>query len=122
ITATGAYFATMSVLMVAIQGLVLPRAAKHWAEARLIPFGALLLGASFLLLLSHSVLALGASVVLFAVGNGLMWPSAVALLSRFAGSERQGMVQGLASSVSGLASIVGLIVGGLLYESLGAAT
>ena len=62
------------------------------------------------------------AAALFSLGNGLMWPSFMALLSNTAGDELQGAVQGLGSSVGSLASIVGLIVGGLLYESLGATT
>ena len=39
------------------------------------------------------------------------------LLSAKAG-EHQGAVQGLAGSVAAIASIIGLLLGGLLYESL----
>jgi MFS family permease len=55
--------------------------------------------------------------VLIAVGNGLMWPPVVALLSKAAG-EHQGAVQGLTGSVSAAASIMGLLLGGLLYAHL----
>jgi len=122
IGASGAYFATLSVLMVAVQAFVLPSAAKRWTDAQLITSGAALLCANFLLLLSWSPVAVWASVALFALGNGLMWPSAVALLSKLAGDGRQGVVQGLASSVGSLASIGGLIAGGLVFEKLGAWT
>jgi MFS family permease len=55
--------------------------------------------------------------ILLAVGNGLMWASVVALLSKTAG-EHQGAVQGLADSVGAFASIVGLILGGIMYAHL----
>jgi len=122
ITTSGVYFAVLSVLMVAVQAFVLPRAAKRWTDVQLITSGALILCANFLLLLSANPVAVWGSVVLFAVGNGVMWPSAVALLSKVTGEGHQGVVQGVASSVGNLASIAGLIAGGLVFETLGAGT
>jgi MFS family permease len=61
-------------------------------------------------------------VILFALGNGLMWPSFMSILSKRAGTVLQGAVQGVAGSFGGLASIIGLIAGGLLYNQIGAAT
>ena len=48
-----------------------------------------------------------------------MWPSVLAVLSRLAGSEYQGTVQGFASSGGSVASIIGLVAGGVLYSVLG---
>ena len=59
---------------------------------------------------------------LFSLGNGLLWPSFMALLANAAGERFQGAVQGTSSSVGSLASIVGLITGGLLYEVVGRGT
>ena len=61
-----------------------------------------------------------AAAVLIALGNGLMWPTFMAVLSRRAEGRIQGAVQGFASSLGAAASIVGLIAGGLLYTWLGA--
>jgi MFS family permease len=41
------------------------------------------------------------------------------ILSKVAGARHQGAVQGFGGSVRSLASIVGLLLGGLLYSSLG---
>jgi DHA1 family tetracycline resistance protein-like MFS transporter len=62
------------------------------------------------------------AVVLFAVGNGLMWPSYMSILSKRAGTVLQGSVQGVAGSFGGLASIVGLTMGGFLYNLVGGDT
>jgi MFS transporter, DHA1 family, tetracycline resistance protein len=59
---------------------------------------------------------------LFAVGNGLMWPPVMSILSNRAGTVYQGTVQGVANSFASLASIIGLMMGGLLYNMLGATT
>jgi hypothetical protein len=43
----------------------------------------------------------------------------MALISKAAGSEDQGVVQGYASSGGALASIIGLISGGALFDAIG---
>ena len=57
--------------------------------------------------------------MLYGVGNGLMWPSYLVMLSHAGPPESQGAVQGLGSSVGSLASIVGTLAGGVLYVSAG---
>lgn len=54
-----------------------------------------------------------------ALGNGLMWPSGMSRLGERAAQVYQGTVQGFASGVGAVASIVGLVAGGLLYNWLG---
>jgi len=51
-----------------------------------------------------------------------MWPSFMSVLSRVAGNENQGVIQGVASSFGSIASIIGLILGGVLYSTIGAST
>ncbi len=60
---------------------------------------------------------LGAALT--ALGNGLMWPSVMSRLAERAGQVYQGAVQGFASSLGAVASIGGLVGGGLLYNWLG---
>jgi MFS transporter, DHA1 family, tetracycline resistance protein len=63
-----------------------------------------------------------AAAVMFAVGNGLMWPSVMSIFSNRAGIVYQGTVQGVANSFGSLASIIGLLMGGLFYSIFGAIT
>jgi MFS family permease len=58
------------------------------------------------------------AALFFAFGNGVMWPCILSLLSKFAGKVYQGSVQGFAMSAGSLASILGLLAGGLLYTQL----
>ncbi len=48
-----------------------------------------------------------------------MWPSLLAVLSRATDRSTQGAVQGFASSATAVASITGLLAGGVLYDVLG---
>jgi MFS transporter, DHA1 family, tetracycline resistance protein len=101
---------------------ILRKALKKLSEEKLVVIGSLILGTNFILFVSNNIVAVGGAVVLFALGNGLMWPSFMSILSRRAGSKLQGAVQGVAGSFGGLASIVGLTLGGFSYNSIGVAT
>jgi MFS family permease len=113
----GAFFAVMSIVMVIVEGPVLRRVSNVFSNAALIGTGGLILGLGFLMLDTHADTTVFTAAVLIAVGNGLMWPLLVALLSAKAG-EHQGAVQGLAGSTAAIASIIGLLIGGILYSSL----
>jgi MFS family permease len=112
----GIYFTVLSALLIIVQGTVLPRASRRYSDATLIIFGSLMLGTNFLLLIPGNLFLTYLATVFFALGDGLMWPSFLSLLSKIAGRKYQGTIQGFASSFGGLASIAGLILGGLLYE------
>ena len=77
--------------------------------------------ASFLFFTMDGKMPAYIGTTLLALGNGgkIMWPSLMALLSLATDREEQGAVQGFASSSGAVASIVGLLVGGLLYGVLG---
>jgi MFS family permease len=113
----GAFYAVMSIVMVVVEGPILKRVSTVCSDAVLIAIGGLVLGLGFLLLDTHEDTTVFAAAVLIAVGNGLMWPLLVALTSARAG-ENQGAVQGLAGSTMAIASIIGLLLGGLLFDSL----
>jgi MFS family permease len=108
--------------MVFVQGPVLRKALKKFSEEKLVIIGSLILGTNFILFVSNNILLIYVAVILFALGNGLMWPSFMSILSRRAGTTHQGAVQGLAGSFGGVASIIGLTTGGLLYSLVGATT
>jgi predicted MFS family arabinose efflux permease len=112
------FYTILCGLIVIVQGPVLSRASKKYPDSNLIIFGSLMLGTNYMLLISGNFFLTYLATVFFALGDGLMWPSFLSLLSKVAGSRYQGTVQGFASSSGSLASIVGLILGGFLYEIL----
>lgn len=116
---TGVFFAVLSLLLVVVEGPVLARARRHASERFLLLGGSALLAVSFPFFGAQATGLLYLGTLLLALGNGLAWPSLLALLSQAAGDEAQGVVQGLAGSCGAVASIVGLLVGGALYGSLG---
>lgn len=122
VTQLGIFYAILSGIMVLIQGPVLRKALKTFSEEKLVIFGSLILGTNFVLFFSESMISVYTAVILFAIGNGLMWPSFMSILSKCAGTALQGAVQGVAGSIGGVASIIGLIAGGVLYNLTGGAT
>jgi MFS family permease len=111
------FFAFMSLVMVVIEGPILKRVSKFCSNSVLIMGGGLVLGFGFAMLDTQMDATVYSAAVLIAVGNGLLWPLLVAELSDKAG-EQQGAVQGLAGSTGAIASIIGLLMGGILYSSL----
>ena len=118
----GIYFSILSFMMVIVQGPVLSRLGKRLDEYVLILLGTTMMILCFLLLLSHNHLLIYGSAILFALGNGLMWPSFLSVLGQIGTNREQGAIQGISSSAGSLASIIGLIGGGVFYSSLGANT
>ena len=116
---TGVFFAVMGLLMVVVQGPVFGWVSRRVREPLLIVGGSVVLAISFWLFDSRTTVAIYGAVLLMAVGNGVMWPSVLAVLSKVAGKTYQGAVQGLAGSLGAAASVAGLVVGGLLYASIG---
>jgi MFS family permease len=118
----GIFYAVLSGIMALVQGPILRKALKKFSEAQLVIIGNVILGTNFILLVSSNTILIYSAAVLFAVGNGLMWPSVMSILSSRAGTVYQGTVQGVANSFGSLASIIGLIMGGLFYNMFGATT
>jgi DHA1 family tetracycline resistance protein-like MFS transporter len=115
----GVYFAAMGLLMALAQGPLLKRLSRRWSDRDLVVAGGALLAASFPFFSATSALLIYFGTALLAVGNGLMWPSVLAILSKMTDPRAQGAVQGFASSTGAVASMAGLLLGGVLYQWLG---
>jgi MFS transporter, DHA1 family, tetracycline resistance protein len=116
VTELGVFYAILSGIMVLVQGPVLRKALKKLSEEKLVIIGSIILGINFILFVSNNDIFIHGAAILFAVGNGLMWPSFMSILSKTAGTAYQGFIQGVASSFGSLASVIGLVIGGLLYN------
>ena len=122
ITEMGIFYAVLSGIMILVQGPILRKALQKFSENKLVIIGSLILGINFIFFLSNNILLIYTAAILFAIGNGLMWPSLLSILAKNAGTVHQGAVQGVASSFASLASIIGLTIGGVLYNAIGATT
>ncbi len=122
ITEMGIFYAVLSGIMILVQGPILRKALQKFSENKLVIIGSLVLGINFIFFLSNNILLIYTAAILFAIGNGLMWPSLLSILAKKAGTVHQGAVQGVASSFASLASIIGLTIGGVLYNAIEATT
>jgi len=116
----GLFFSFLSAMLVLVQGPLLNAISGKVSSAVLIIAGAGLLAVGFSLFMSSVTAMIYSGAIFFALGNGIMWPSFLALLSITGQEHSQGLIQGLASSAGSIASIVGLISGAVLYRSFGA--
>jgi DHA1 family tetracycline resistance protein-like MFS transporter len=117
---TGVFFSVLAFLMALVQGPVLARASALWSDRTRVLGGSFVLAASFFFFNSPNVVSIYVGAALLALGNGIMWPSLLSVLAKSANRNVQGTVQGFAGSLAAVASIVGLLIGGLLYSALGA--
>ena len=115
----GIFFAVLSLMLVLVQGPILSRLSKRIPETILILGGLVVLAVNFVLMQFSQTEVLYLASFLFAVGNGVMWPSLISLTSSVAGQGLQGAIQGLAGSAGSLASIGGLVLGGIAYTWIG---
>jgi MFS family permease len=118
-TETGIFFTVLSIVIVVTEGPILTLLNKRVSAEVLVTIGSFIIVLSYLALLVPSPLLAYSCAVLYALGNGLMWPSFLSLLADRAGEEHQGYIQGIGNSVGSLASIIGLLLGGLLFRPLG---
>jgi len=119
-TQMGIYFAFLSLLMIIVQGPVLGWISQKVADGVLMAFGGVFLAVGFAFLFSAQTPFIYASAAFIALGNGLMWPTFMSVISKSAGDRLQGAVQGYSGSIGAVASILGLIGGGLAYAQWGA--
>jgi len=108
----GLYFSFLSGVMIFVQGPVLTRMGARFSDEKLVMAGALVMVFSFSLMTINKFWAVTLAAVLFAVGNGVMWPSFLSQLGNLGHKGEKGLIQGVASSSGSLASILGLIMGG----------
>ena len=114
----GVFFSFLSGALVIVQGPVLSYLGKKFSGASLVITGGFLLAICFVCLTFNSIVIMYTGALFFALGNGIMWPSFVALLSNTGDENTQGSIQGTASSAGSLASIVGLLSGAFIYNIL----
>ncbi|OJJ17285.1 MFS transporter [marine bacterium AO1-C] len=118
----GLFFSTLGGLMVLVNGPLLSYLSKRVSDEKLVVVGSFILGFQFILISFNDVYLSYLATLFFAVGNGLMWASFLSILAKIPPPQYQGYVQGVANSFGSLASIIGLIVGGFIYNTFGTVT
>lgn len=113
-------FAYVGILMVLTQGVFIRRWMPRFGEPLLLSAGLALFSLSlFGIAFSTTVFVLAVTMTVLALGNGLMRPPNLGLISLLTPADEQGAVMGVTNSTASLGRIIGPVIGGLLYEKAG---
>ncbi|QTN39839.1 MFS transporter [Cryomorphaceae bacterium] len=117
-TELGLFLTGTSLIMILFQGPVLRWLSKHRSPQWILISGAVILTIGFGVIATGKLPLIILAGILLAAGNGIMWPTYLSQLSRMGTPQVQGAVQGYASSLGSVASMIGMLGGGLLYAEL----
>jgi len=113
-------FAFIGLLAVVTQGFLLRRLVPRFGEARLALTGmALMTGGFALITVVPSAWLLYPALGLLAVGSSLATPSLTSLISRRVSAHEQGGILGGTQSLTSLMLVVGPLMAGLLFDTVG---
>ncbi|MEK3718993.1 MFS transporter [Paenibacillus sp. FSL H8-0034] len=119
----GLMFSIMGLQDILSQGFIMPKLLKKLSDKQIAILGmvAEIIGYSFIAasaLLSFYPLFI-AGMFIFGFGDSIFGPSFNGMLSKSVDSSEQGRIQGGSQSIQALARMIGPIIGGQIYISLG---
>lgn len=119
----GLMFSIMGLQDIISQGFIMPKLLKKLSDKQIAILGmvAEVIGYSFIAasaLLSFYPLFI-AGMFIFGFGDSIFGPSFNGMLSKSVDSSEQGRIQGGSQSIQALARMIGPIIGGQIYISLG---
>jgi MFS family permease len=109
-------FAYVGVLMVITQGYLIRKWMPRFGERRVLIWGLAGFALSLVLIpFSFNIWLLAVTMTILALGNGMMRPPNLGLISLAAPASEQGAVLGVTNSLASLGRILGPAIGGYLY-------
>ena len=122
-TAVGALFSVFGVASILVQAALLPWLLKRLGSLPVSIAGVLLAIAGFLMIALVAVVAsnvlMYVAFVILAIGEGLISPSLLDLITRATDAHSQGKVLGGNQSIQSLANIAGPLYVGAAYDNVG---
>ena len=118
----GNLFGILAISLIVTQALLLPRLAKRSSDQLLGAIGSAQVAAGYALVALGGTTGAYLAAVLYGVGNGLSWPSYLAMLSATGPTSMRGRLQGVATSAGSFASIAGMLGGGSAFGLVGPKT
>jgi len=119
----GLMFSIMGFQDIISQGLIMPKLLRKLSDKQIAILGMVseIIGYSFIALSSlfsfYPLLIVG--MFIFGFGDSIFGPSFNGMISKSVDSSKQGRVQGGSQSIQALARMIGPIIGGQIYVSLG---
>lgn len=116
------FFMYIGLIQIVLQGLIIGRLANKFGEEELIAFGPLLLMLGILLMpLIPNIAIFLASLMMIALGSGMMRTVVPSFISKRNPANEQGGILGVTQSVSTIAMVPGPLIGGFVFEFAGLA-
>ncbi|OWA35642.1 tetracycline resistance MFS efflux pump [Saccharibacillus sp. O16] len=119
----GLMFSIIGIQDILSQSLVMPRLLKVWSDKQIAALGMVAEIAGYVLIAASALLHLYPLLIIgmfvFGFGDSIFGPSFNGMLSKSVEEDEQGRIQGGSQSIQALARIVGPLIGGQLYISLG---
>lgn len=110
-------FAYVGVLMVFTQGILIRRLMPRFGEPKILIVGLTLFTLSLIgIAFSHDIVSMAIMMTLLALGNGLMRPPNLGMISLMTPADEQGITMGVTQSLASLGRIIGPLLGGYLYQ------
>lgn len=119
----GLVFSIMGIQDIISQGFIMPKLLRKLSDAQVAILGMIseIIGYSFIaasaLFSFYPIFIVG--MFIFGFGDSIFGPSFNGMLSKSVDSSEQGRIQGGSQSIQSLARIIGPIIGGQIYVSLG---
>lgn len=119
----GLVFSIMGIQDIISQGFIMPKLLRKLSDAQIAILGMTseIIGYSFIavsaLFSFYPIFIVG--MFIFGFGDSIFGPSFNGMISKSADSSEQGRIQGGSQSIQSLARIIGPIIGGQIYVSLG---
>lgn len=122
-TAIGLMFSIMGLQDIISQGFIMPRLLMKLGDRQIAVLGMISETAGYGLIALSALLSFYpffiAGMFLFGFGDSIFGPSFNGMVSKSADSSEQGRVQGGSQSIQSLARIMGPVIGGQIYVSVG---
>jgi len=112
-------FAYIGVIMLVTQGYLIRKWMPKFGEPKILVVGLVLFTISLFGIGSASLITFVAlSMTLLALGNGMMRPPNLGIISLVTPADEQGLSMGVTNSLASLGRIIGPALGGFLYENI----
>ncbi|QKE72305.1 MFS transporter [Arthrobacter citreus] len=121
--AIGLMFSILGVQDIISQGFIMPKLLRKFSDVQITILGMVsevlgyILFAAAAIFTFYPLFIIG--MVIFSFGDSIFGPSFNGMLSKSVDSSEQGRIQGGSQSIQSLARIIGPIIGGQIYVSLG---
>jgi len=116
----GIAFTFIGTIVLTMQGGLIGPLSRRFGESLLLRTGIAGLAAGTLMVVwVDNVPMMGLSILFTATSFAMINPSLVSLISRATSAEHQGLTLGAAQSLAALGRVLGPLLGGLLYETVG---